>query len=266
MKIILLAGLTLAALHVDAAVLTTENFSDYPTNPPKVYESYLGNQNGGTGWDVAWEAGMPGDAPWYSQVRVADGSNPNFNSRLFYPGHSNETDPLSYFNLATNNKSNYGARNVALPEMYADAHNQIGADGTSIWISFLYRRPVAQGAGTLQFWTQRLAPQGTTCFGVPLPSTGDTDTNLVIVKFAFGENDSDTATVWLNPDASWGENNTSPFATRSGNLAFIRLAWIIENPPANAANDALIADIRMGNTAPDVSRLCIPRGTTFLLR
>ena len=244
-----------------------EDFSEYPDSGSSVGGSFLGGKNGGIGWSGAWEVGYGSSStPWYTQVRLTDGSG-QCNAPLYYDGHTSDSQSLRYLNFATPDQSNWIARNPAPPEGYGEANGdkmQFGVDGSTIWISFVYRRPAALcGPGILQFWLQQ--PSGNNPLRLQLPATDADKTNLVLIRIAYGEGNNDKLTYWLNPPRNWSER-LAPTSEENGDFNFYRIAWIFENPPSGVSNDSLIDDIRICGNAASASELCIPRGTVFLLR
>jgi len=148
-----------------------------------------------------------------------------------------------------------------------DSNNNIGADGTTVYIGFamqtvapaqyhgfeLYRDGENGGARSVKVSTDgvggganwNLASGNTSTEA--LVSAVNEATNYFVLKLAFGESDVDSASVFLNPTLNTAEGTADAFIT-GGNYAFDRLGFGNFSTGATLNFD----DIRIGTTYADV--------------
>jgi hypothetical protein len=245
----------LPLLVVNAAkadLLTEETYNSYPTGEG------ISGKNGGIGWGGAWGAvSIEGFA---SQVR-------NNSSSFSYPGYTpTTTPPLSsgnYLNLAagfgTNNPNSifrtldvtsggaYDSRQYLTTN--ATSESVIGADGKTLWGSFLFQLP---SAGS------------TTTFGLGNPGVGDStfaltgsaSSNLLVFRIDYAAG-NDTITFFNNPSLPFtAVNGTS----QTGDFSFSTFVFT----QSGTDTESRLDDIRFGTQASDVVPVPEPSSAALL--
>lgn len=223
-----------------AVVLASDDFNSY------AIATNLSGLNGGSGWNGGYSVGAPGQG-YLNEVRNASQpAAPN----LAYPGYISNGG--NYANLA----SGYGGPNFnyfqrgldvsgafsAFSETNPGGYNVVGADGTSLWGSFLYHN-----VGGLQLWLQQqTGPSSATSAQFVAPTTGSD--SLFLFRIDYGSGGSDTMTIWNNPDLATWTPAGSPTSTASGNYSFSNLIFVAPN----SQNEGRIDNIRLGTEAEDV--------------
>lgn len=240
------AGLCAAAVFsssLSAALIAYEAF-DYAPG------SSLVGQAGGTGFSTAW-----GSSGGLGTIEVPGLGWPDLTTtgnKLYVAGNS--TGSLSIF------------RTLATPQ---------GADGTTVWISFLGQDTTALSANfgpdgapsrvrpinmsLYQDGSERLAlGEGTRTSGISLPdtdvwglverggvnnagtrwTTAPLDTlSFVLVRIDFGTSDMDTAYMWINPSLTAEPDISTAMATTTyANMNFNRIRPFAGNPTSASGN------------------------------
>lgn len=251
-----LLGLTAAMAVVpaqvaSAALLAEETFSSYAAG------TYLGGLAGGSGWGAAWQVGNAPDKAYAGQVR--DGAP------LSYPNYTASTTPAlsggNYANIASgfgSNVPNYAVRDLDVSgagtfgsngylTTNAASQTVVGADGTTLWGSFVYA-----GGGALELWL-RNPGVGDQKFGLP----GGAGNSLVLFQIEYLAG-NDNINFWINPDLSTWSPSTAPTGAASGSYLFSTFI-LFEN---GTDFEFRFDDTRFGSSASDVAPV-VPEPTTM---
>ncbi len=186
--------------------------------------------NGGSGWTGGYAIGAP------SQGYLNETRN---GTPLSYPNYV--TNGGTYANLASGYGGpafNYFQRTVDVGGAFS-AYNdgtRVGKNETVLWGSFLYNK-----VNGLQMWLQGA---GNNIFTLP---TGGSD-SLFVFRISFGLRNSDTVTIWNNPDLTTWTPAATPSSTLTGDYSFQTLVFVAPN----SENEGRVDNIRFGNQAIDV--------------
>jgi hypothetical protein len=217
-------------------LLTEETFNTYPTGEG------INGKNDGIGWGGAWGAvSIEGFA---SQVR-------NNSSNFSYPGYTATTMPQlssgNYLNLAAGYGTNdpnaiFRSLDVTLggtydSRQYLTSENVIGADGKTLWGSFLFQLP---SSGSTTSFSLRNPNLGDSTFAL----TGSASSNLLVFRIDYAAGD-DTITFFNNPSLPFtAVNGTS----QTGDYSFSTFVFT----QSGADTESRVDDIRFGTLASDV--------------
>jgi len=204
--VILLTAVMVSALAVraEADVIAEETF-DYATSAPSL--------NGGTGFSAAWSGGATGanaiGTPGWTYPGL-----PTVGNRFYRdPGSSSNQQYERLFDL--------GVGSAAATAGLLDGSGNIGADGTTVWMSFLARKSATSPDGrwpwlgfgtrnggtdatvvgrseTTSFWTVNSATRNTTLDSTTAPHT------FFLAKVDYNAG-GDDLNVWMNWDLAQGE-------------------------------------------------------------
>jgi hypothetical protein len=248
-----IAALPLLGANIaKAELLTEETYNTYPTGEG------INGKDGGIGWGGAWGAvSIEGFA---SQVR-------NNTSNFSYPGYDSSTTPQlssgNYLNLAagfsTNNPNaifrpldvatggTYDTRGYLT--MNANAANVIGADGTTLWGSFLFQLP---SVGSVTSFALRNPGVGDSTFDL----SGSASSNLIVFRIDYAAGD-DTITFFNNPSLPFAAANGT---SQTGDFSFSTLVFT----QSGSDTESRLDDIRFGTVAGDVVPVPEPTSAALL--
>ena len=212
----------------------------------------LGGLNGGTGWSGAWSANS---SCQISSAGMAYASGPSIllvtGGKLQCLGGSGERI------IAT------GIGSPARKAGVVDASNNVGADGTSVWVSFLGECPVADsdfgisftrsgasvafpqtgiiGLGGAEQW--RFWPQAN------LTGVSATTKVLLVWRLDFGSGNNDYCRVWINPVPGTVPSDASAsLSGGGGDWSFNRIDF-----GGGSSTTLWFDELRIGTTYADVA-------------
>lgn len=222
--------LALMASPAGAAPLASDDFSSYDTNNIEF-------ENGGTGWNLGYSVGS--SEGFLNDVRLSAPTPPASPDPLNYPNYVSSEG--NYANVASGFGGptfNFIQRNVDVTGAFG-AYNdgtRVGLDGTTLWGSFLYNK-----VNGMEFWLQ-----GAGNIPFQLPTAGAD--SLFLFRIEFGAGDSDTITIWNNPNLPSWTPAATPTSVSISNYAFQSVIFVAPNDQ----NEGRFDDIRFGTTASDV--------------
>lgn len=212
---------------------------DYPPGP-------LSNQNGGFGWAGAWadiEAACP---PGRLATNVVDAGGLPGAALRGIGGHAAQVAQQNRIRRALSTSLGGVFDSAELVENQ-DGHRLVGANGKTIYISFLqsvdrisdgfYGFELHRGDGN----ANRVLCVGNGAEGAGYGATSnfnsygkanyarlgaeDRDTNLMVVKIEYGAENRDLVTVYRNPESLINEGVAQAIARLRGNFAFDRISF-----------------------------------------
>ncbi len=235
----------LVGSSVGAALLSYEPFSyGTPTN------LFGGGANGGTGFGGGWNAGF-GSQGYLNEVRSGTLSAPSALTSIGNHATLSAQEGLELY--SGSGAINYLARAMNVNgafASYSDGSN-IGADGTTLWGSFLYTGSNDAGANPLQI-TLNTTSAHVLNYHLPAGGAG----SLAVFKLSFGAGGADTASFYINP-VSFDPNTAVPTATLTGTFGFSGIEFDIATRSGVQFNGADIDEIRFGDTAVDVATVVV---------
>ena len=236
-----------------AAQLAYEGF-DYPTG-----SSNLTGQSGGTGWNGGWQTVNNGSADVASSSLVAGASSPTGYDALSTGNSCNlPTNRRVGRFLDTSTNGPFGARG------YRDGNGRIGADGTTVYLSFMQQPNGTTSYYEFEFHRGNLgdsgriggvgndqggnnvnlrAPNGTHTF----IAAGNTNVNFYVVRIDFKAGNDDVY-VYQNPTSA---TEPAPTLTKlaAADMSFDGVSFGAFNNSRTVAHD----EVRLGQTWADVT-------------
>lgn len=257
----LLLLIVMTPLSLRAQLLAFETW-DYDTGTDNA-----SGQTGGSGWNGGWQS-ISNDA------NVSAGSlTPTGDSATLLTGGNSVFLPSGNFHRIGRelDVSNGGVFDTA---GYLNGSGDIGADGTTLYLSFLMKTGATDGFFEFEFHRNNLGDPGRiggvgddangSNFNLRTPSLGranafatrTTDTQFVVVQFDFLSG-SDSAAVYLNPVL--GSAPTADLSlTGAGDLSFDGISLA-------GGNDEIFDEIRFGSTYAAVtpSSSAVPEPSSY---
>lgn len=251
---VLLAGLLLTSNVSHAAQMAYEGF-DYATGAGN-----LTTQNGGTGWNGAWQTVNNGSADVVTGSLLASGNAPaGYDLRSL--GNSsnlpNNRRTGRFLNTSTNGP--FGTRG------YRNGNGHIGADGTTVYLSFMQQPNGTSAYYEFEFHRGDLgdggriggigndqggdnvhlrAPGGTHSF----IGTGNTAVNYYVVRIDFKPGNDDVY-VYRNPTSTTEPGVATLTKLAATDMSFNGISFGAFNNSRTVAHD----EVRIGQTWEDVN-------------
>lgn len=246
-------AILLSPIGARAAQMAYEGF-DYPTG-----SSNLSGLAGGTGWNGGWQTVNNGSADVVSSSLVAGAGSPAGYDALSSGNSCNlPTNRRVGRFLDTSTNGPFGARG------YRDGNGRIGADGTTVYLSFMQQPNGTSSYYEFEFHRGNLgdsgriggvgndqggnnvnlrAPNGTHTF----IAAGNTNVNFYVVRIDFKAGNDDVY-VYQNPTSA-----TEPAATltklAAADMSFDGISFGAFNNSRTIAHD----EVRLGQTWADVT-------------
>ncbi|MEO5916252.1 MAG: autotransporter-associated beta strand repeat-containing protein [Luteolibacter sp.] len=252
----LLAGLLLVPLGAQATQLAYEGF-DYATG-----SGNLTTQNGGTGWNGAWQTVNNGSADVIASSLAAGASSPTgYDLRSLGNSSNLPNNRRVGRSLNTSTTGPFGSRG------YRDPNGRIGADGTTLYLSFMQQPDGTSAYYEFEFHRGDLGDggriagigndTGTTNVNLRAPNgthsaigAGSTAVNFYIVRIDFKPGNDDVY-VYRNPTSATDPGLGAATLTKTAvaDMSFSGVSLGAFNNGRTVAHD----EIRFGTTWDDVA-------------
>jgi Immunoglobulin domain len=250
------AGLLLFPSALQAAQMAYEGF-DYPSGTGN-----LSTLNGGSGWSGAWQTVNNGSADVVSGSMVAAVNSPaGYDARSTGNSANLPAGRRVGRLLNTSNNGPFGSRG------YRDANGRIGADGTTLYISFMQQPNGTGSYYEFEFHRDNLgdggriggigndqggnnvnlrAPNGTHTIVGP----GSTGVNFYVVRIDFKAGNDDVY-VYQNPTSATEPGAATLTRLAASDMSFngVSFGAFIGTPARTVAHD----EVRFGQTWADVT-------------